>query len=99
MLGKNAQYDECKVYIGGMAYADSEEEYEHNWAVIRSKYQFAVSYVETWHAKRHLWSYAWTHTHFNNGSTANSVAKSSNAAYLGWMWRCVITKFGCDDIT
>jgi hypothetical protein len=47
MLGKNAQYDECKVYIDGMAYADSEEQYEHNWAVIQSKYQFAVSYVET----------------------------------------------------
>ncbi len=58
MLGKNAQYDECKVYIDGMAYADSEEEYEHNWAVIRSKYQFTISYIETWRAKRRLWSYA-----------------------------------------
>ncbi len=89
MLGKYAQYDECKVYINGMAYADDEEGYEENWNIIKNKYQFAVSYIETWHAKRYLWAYAWTHRHLNNGSTANSVAESSNAVYLGWMWRYV----------
>ena len=90
-MGKNGQYDECKVFIDAMAYADNVEEYEKNWDVIKQKFQFAVSYVEIWHAKRHLWSYAWTHRHFNNGSSANSVAESSNAAFeLGWMGRCVI---------
>ncbi len=91
-MGKYAEYDACKVYIDGMAFANDEEEYEYNWAVIKTKFHFAVSYLETWHIKRHLWAYAWTHRHFNNGSTANSVAESSNAAFLGWMWKCVLMK-------
>jgi hypothetical protein len=33
-LGKNAQYEECKVFIDAMAYADNVEEYEKNWDVI-----------------------------------------------------------------
>ena len=99
MLGKYAQYDECKVHINGMAYADDEEGYEEHWNEIKTKFQFAVSYIETWHAKRHLWAYAWTHRHYNNGFTANSVAESSNAAYLGWMWRYVLNKECWDDVT
>ena len=44
-------------------------------------------YVTKWHNKRHLWAYPWTHHHFNNGSTTSSAAESSNAAYMGWMFR------------
>ena len=88
-MGSYAGYDQCKAYIDAMAYTDSVDEYNEHWSALQSQFQFAVPYLETWHRKRHLWSYAWTHLHFNNGSTANSVAESSNAAFLGWMWRCV----------
>jgi hypothetical protein len=46
-LGKYAEYDACKVHIDAMAYADNEQEYEYNWAVIKIKFHFAVSYLET----------------------------------------------------
>lgn len=75
-----------KVHLDAMAYAGSVEAYNANWAVIKNRFEFAVDYLERWHAKKHLWAYPWTHRHFNNGSTTSSVAESSNAAYMSWMW-------------
>ena len=49
MLGKNAQYDECKVYIDGMAYADSEEE----WAQLGgNSIQISICYILCWNMAR-----------------------------------------------
>ena len=75
-----------------MAYTDSVDEYNEHWSALQSQFQFAVPYLETWHRKRHLWSYAWTHLHFNNGSTANSVAESSNG---GGVIECSLFRVGC----
>ena len=86
IFGKFAEYERFKVHLNAMAYADSVEAYKENWTIIKNSFEFAVAYLHRWHEKRHLWAYPWTHRHFNNGSTTSSVAESSNAAYMAWMW-------------